>query len=338
MPLVTVIIPAYNEADNLATLYERLASVAANLRGYDFEFLLVDDGSSDATPTVLAGLRALDQRVKCIRFSRNFGSHAACLAGLMATKGDLAVILAADLQDPPELLGQMLDRIEEGYDVVFAVRDQREDVWLTVRLANIYHWLMRRYAIPNWPLHGFDFLMLRRSVLEVIVDWRQKNTSIFAQLLWTGFRQSFVTYTKQRRQAGRSKWTVKKKIKLLTDSFVSFSFAPIRFISYSGLLFSTLGFLYAAFVIFNKIFFGSPIPGWTSLMVAFLCVSGFQLLMLGIIGEYLWRVADEVRSSPPFIIESTLGVNPIPDQATLERGKASLAGLHTNKVHQGSKH
>ncbi len=166
MALVTVIIPTYNEDANLAALHQRLSAVTAMVRNHDFEFLFVDDGSTDRTPLVLATLRAEDSRVKALRFSRNFGSHAACLAGLMEAGGDLMLVMAADLQDPPELIPEMLARIESGFDVVLAVRDDRQDSWLTVKLANVYHRLMRRYAIHTWPPHGADLVMMRRPVRD----------------------------------------------------------------------------------------------------------------------------------------------------------------------------
>jgi polyisoprenyl-phosphate glycosyltransferase len=216
--------------------------------------------------------------------------------------------LAADLQDPPELIPEMLATIEQGFDVVSAVRNQRDDGWLTVRLANIYHRLMRRYAIANWPAHGADVFMFTHQVAETVIRWRQKNTSIFAQLMWVGFRQASVPYTRERRQSGRSKWTFARKVKLLIDSFVSFSFSPLRAISYSGIVFSAVGLMYAAFIVIKKLAYGVPVQGWASLMVVLLVVSGFQLLMLGVIGEYLWRVADEVRGAPSFVIHSRLGM------------------------------
>ena len=319
MALITVIIPTYNEEANLTALYESLCAVAAELERHEFEFLFVDDGSKDSTPEILTALRVRDSRVKALRFSRNFGSHAACLAGLMEAQGNIIVILAADLQDPPHLIPQMLARMEGGSDVILAVRDQREDSWLTVKLANLYHRLMRRYAIPSWPPHGADVVMLRRPVRDVLVRWRQKNTSIFAQMLWAGFRQGTLFYNKQRRHAGISKWSLGKKVKLFVDSFVSFSFTPIRLISYSGMALATCGFAYAFFVVLNRLFYSRPIPGWSSLMVVLLFVSGVQLLMLGIIGEYLWRVADEIRGAPPFVVQSRLGIETIDEkQAELE--------------------
>lgn len=317
MPLITAIVPAYNEEANLAALFERLAAVAAGLPRYELEFLFVDDGSKDGTPEILAALHARDHRVKALRFSRNFGSHAACLAGLMEAQGEVMVILAADLQDPPELIPQMLAKLEAGSDIVLAVRDQREDSWLTVKMANLYHRLMRRYAIPAWPPHGADVVMLRRSVRDVLVRWRQKNTSIFAQMLWAGFRQGTVFYRKQRRYAGRSKWSLGKKIKLFVDSFVSFSVTPIRFISYCGMTLVAFGFAYALFIVLNRLFYSRPIQEWSYIMVVLLLVSGLQLLMLGVIGEYLWRVADEVRGAPPFVVQSRLGFGTMDEEAIL---------------------
>jgi polyisoprenyl-phosphate glycosyltransferase len=309
MRLVSVIIPSYNEACNLPAFYEVIARITADLSAYDFEFLFVDDGSTDDTMPVLFRLRQFDRRVKVLRLSRNFGSHAACLAGLMSAQGEFTTFLAADLQDPPEVISELLAKIEEGFDVVYAVRSQRYDPRVTVWFANAYNRLMRRYAIPSWPMRGTDVFMIRRAVADVVIRWRQKNTSIFAQMLWVGFRQAAIGYTKQRRGAGLSKWTLAKKLKLLADSFVSFSFSPIRLISYSGMALSAVGFAYALFIVLDKLFRGMPVQGWASLMVVLLLVSGFQLLTLGVIGEYLWRVADEVRGAPPFVIESRLGMD-----------------------------
>jgi len=326
MARVTVIIPTYNEELNLDTLYARLSATAAAVRLHDFEFLFVDDGSKDATAEILANLRACDPRVKALRFSRNFGSHAACLAGMMEAKGDLMLIMAADLQDPPELIPEMLAKIEEGFDIVLAVRDQRQDSWLTVKLANLYHRLMRRYAIHTWPSHGADVVIMRRLVRDALIGWRQKNTSIFAQLLWLGFRRTSIRYHRACRHAGESKWSLAKKIKLFVDSFVSFSFTPIRLISYSGIVVSVGGFAYALFIVLNRLFYGKPIPGWSSIMVVLLLVSGFQMIMLGVIGEYLWRVADEVRGAPPFVIESRLGIETMDEEPVLDLATEAREG------------
>lgn len=309
MSLVSVIIPTYNEAINLPALYERLCKVAETLHPHRFEFLFVDDRSTDETQQLLAGFREHDKRVRAVRFSKNFGSHAACLAGMQHARGELMTIIAADLQDPPELMGEMLAKIEAGADVVFAYRSQREDPRSKVFFSNIYHRLMRKYAMPNWPAQGADVVMMRRSVSDVLVRWRQKNTSLFAQMVWTGFRQEFIPYTKEKRRAGKSKWNLARKIKLAVDSFASFSFTPIRFMSYMGALVSATGFVYAGMVIYRRLVHHITVEGFASLMVVVLVLGGFQLLMLGILGEYLWRVADEVRGSPAFIIDATLGID-----------------------------
>jgi dolichol-phosphate mannosyltransferase len=331
MALVTVIIPTYNEEANLAALHERLSATTAMVRSHDFEFLFVDDGSTDRTPLALADLRARDSRVKAVRFSRNFGSHAACLAGLIEAQGDTMLIMAADLQDPPELIPEMLAKVESEFDVVLAVRDERQDPWLTVKLANLYHRLMRRYAIRTWPPHGADVVMMRRPVRDALIRWRQKNTSIFAQLLWLGFRRTSIRYNKACRHAGQSKWSLAKKIKLFVDSFVSFSFTPIRIISYAGISVSVGGFAYALFIVLNRLFYGKPIPGWSSIMVVLLLVSGFQMLMLGVIGEYLWRVADEVRGSPPFVIASRLGIGTMDDEGVLATETSKEQGARSKE-------
>lgn len=305
---VTVVVPTCDEEPNLHELYDRLARMADGLPAYEFDFLFVDDGSTDATPRILAELHREDPRVKALRFARNFGSQAACLAGLTYASGEIIAIIAADLQDPPELLPEMLARIEAGCDVVIAYREQREDPWLKVKMANLFHRMIRRIAIPNWPVQGADVAMMRRPVADVLARWRQKNTALFAQVVWTGFRQEFIPYTKQARHAGHTKFNMAKKVKVAVDSFASFSFAPIRFISYLGILLSGVGLVWAGVVLYSKLVLGSTDAGWASVMVAILLLGGMQLLVLGVLGEYLWRVADEVRGAPPFVVQSMLGV------------------------------
>jgi glycosyltransferase involved in cell wall biosynthesis len=306
---VTVVIPAHDEAENLPLLHDRLGQVADGLAGREFEFLFVDDGSGDETPAVLARLRAADPRVKALRLTRSFGSNAACLAGLIHATGDVAAVMAADLQDPPELLADMLERIDAGADVVLAYREQREDPWLKVQVARLFHRLMRRVAIRDWPLEGADFGMMRRPVFEMLTHWHQKNTGLFAQILWAGHRQELIPYVRQRRHSGRSKYDLGRRIKSAVDLIASFSFAPIRFFSYTGIAVSAVGLGSAAYILYGRLIHQSQTPGWASVMVVLLVLGGLQLLMLGILGEYLWRVADEVRGAPAFVIQSELGVD-----------------------------
>jgi polyisoprenyl-phosphate glycosyltransferase len=304
--LLSVIVPLLNEAENLEAVHARLAEVAAKA-DRDLELIFVDDGSTDGSYERLLELRARDPRVCALKLSRNFGSHGACLAGFARARGDHAVILAADLQDPPEVMLDLVAAAEKGHDVVWASREQRDDPAATLAFARVYNWLMRRIALRNWPEKGFDFVLVSRRVLDVVLSRRERNTSLFGQILWAGFAQTSVGYHRVVRRAGRSKWTFGKKLKLAIDSFVSFSYVPIRLISLLGLVCAAVGLTFAALTVVRRLTTGAPVEGWASLMVAVLVLGGAQLLMLGIIGEYLWRTLDEVRGRPPFIVAEEIG-------------------------------
>lgn len=305
MALISVIIPTYNEEENLPVLCQRLQEVSETSI-YDFEFIFVDDGSLDRSVSVLTDQAARDSRFKVVQFSRNFGSHAACLAGLVYARGDARCSIAADLQDPPEVILALIERWEKGYETVIGVREW-EGRSLRI-MPKVYWKLVKRFALSSMPESGTDVFLIDRRVSDAVVSMGAKNTSIFGLILWSGFSQTVVTYKKTQRYKGLSKWTLRKKIKLFIDTFVSFSYFPIRAISVSGMFFALAGFLYALFIIGNKLIFGAPIEGWSSLMVVLLVVSGVQLTMLGILGEYLWRNFDESRKRPPFIIKNTVGL------------------------------
>jgi len=304
MALLSIIIPSYNEEENLPVLYERLKHVAETLE-HTFEFIFVDDGSSDGSFQCLEDLARKDSRVKVIKFSRNFGSHAACLAGLAQATGDACTFLSADLQDPPEMIATLISEWARGYEVVFGIREWGKE---SSRLfPKIYYKAVRRFALKNMPETGTDVFLIDRKVVDAVVSIREKNTSIFGLILWSGFKQTIVQYRKGMRQKGISKWTLGKKIKLFIDTFVSFSYIPLRLISVVGIMLAFMGFLYAFFIVFNRLFFSVPVEGWASLMVVLLVVSGTQLVFLGILGEYLWRNFDETRKRPPFIIDRMIG-------------------------------
>lgn len=306
MPKVSIIVPAFNEEQNLPLLRERIDAAFAN-RECEYELLVVDDHSSDTTPQILADWAGSDPHVKLLRLSRNCGSHAAISAGLHHCTGDAAVILAADLQDPPEVIPQLMEKWQEGTHVVWAVREGREGESLSSTFtAGCYYWLMRRLGFANMPPQGADFLLVDRKVIDAFCEHPEKHTSFFAAVLWMGFRQEFVPYVKQARHAGTSKWTLAKKIKLFVDSIVSFSYLPIRAATLLGLTVALLGFGYACFVVVNAVR-GFPVAGWSSLMVVVLLLGGTQLVMLGILGEYLWRTFDESRGRPQYLIEEARG-------------------------------
>ena len=306
MALISITIPSYNEEENLPVLYERLKHVAEALE-HTFEFIFVDDGSSDGSFQFLEDLARKDSRVKVIKFSRNFGSHAACLAGLAKATGDACTFLSADLQDPPEMIATLISEWAKGYEVVFGIREWGKE---SSRLfQKIYYKAVRRFALRNMPETGTDVFLIDRKVVDTVVSIREKNTSIFGLILWSGFKQTIVQYRKGMRQKGISKWTLGKKIKLFIDTFVSFSYIPLRLISVVGIMLAFMGFLYAFFIVFNRLFFSVPVEGWASLMVVLLVVSGTQLVFLGVLGEYLWRNFDETRKRPAFIIDRMIGFN-----------------------------
>lgn len=298
--------PAYNEAENLPVLYQHLQRVIDGIDA-DWEWIVVDDHSTDATFEVLTHLAERDDRLRGFRFSRNFGSHTASTCGLNHARGDCAIVLAADLQDPPETIPQLLTEWQRGAQVVWAVRTRREGEKVsTVGFARLYYWLMRwGVGIKGMPATGADFFLIDRRVVDAFRQFNESNVSILALITWMGFRQAFISYNKQARLHGRSGWNLKKKLKLVIDSVTSFTYLPIRVMSYLGFSVALIGFLYAAVVIVSA-FIGNPVQGWSSLIVIVLILGGIQMLMMGVLGEYMWRALDEARRRPRYIIEAVV--------------------------------
>lgn len=308
MSLITIIVPVFNEEANISELYARFCQVMKSMPMDSLELLFVDDGSTDRSFAIMKHLSETDSRVKAVRFSRNFGSHIACFAGIVHADGDACGFIAADLQDPPEILPALIKKWQEGYEIVLGVRDaDRAASYLEKMITRLYTYLMRKYALENMPLRSADVFLIDKKVMNAVRSIKEKNPNIFGLILWAGFKQIQIPYTKEVRKAGKSKWTFSKKIKIFIDSFVAFSYAPIRLTSGLGIAFATAGFLYAVFTIVNRLFFAQPVEGWASLMVILLIVSGIQLLTLGILGEYLWRNFDETRRRPPFIVSELCG-------------------------------
>ncbi len=300
----SVIIFFFNEASNLPLLRQRLGNVLDSPPA-DSEVVLVDDCSTDGSAIIANSWVSQSRNTTSLRFSRNFGSHAAVAAGLQHCTGDCAVIMAADLQDPPEVIPQLVAQFEAGYDVVWACRSERlGESWLTVAAANAYYRLMRWLGLPNMPPKGADFLLVSRKVIDAVNRYPEKHTSVLAMILWMGFRQTFIEYVKQARHSGKSKWTLSRKIKLLIDSVVSFSYVPIRAVSLIGVLMATGGIVFAmVLVIFWSLGRVTSGTGYAALMSALMTGQGLILLTLGILGEYLWRTFDESRGRPRFIID-----------------------------------
>ena len=306
--LLSVVTSAYNEAENLPLFYERLANAPKSC-GVEWEWIVIDDHSSDKTFTIMADIANRDSRVHAIRLAKNSGSHIASICGLFHAKGDCAVIMAADLQDPPEVIPALLKKWLAGAQVVWAVRARREgEKASTIGSSRLYHVLMRHIVgLKEMSPTGADFFLLDRQVLDAFLEFKERNVSVLALISWMGFRQETITYDKQARLHGHSGWTLKKKLKLLVDSITSFTYLPIRLMSYLGLVVACVGFIYAGLVIANAVS-AHPVEGWSSLMVVILIIGGIQMLMMGVLGEYLWRTLDESRGRPRYLIEATTDV------------------------------
>lgn len=313
-PELTIITPAFNEADNLEDLHARLSGALAGL-GVDWEWIVVDDHSSDATFAVVERMRARDPRVRGFRFARNTGSHVAITCGLHHAQGRAAVALAADLQDPPETLGAMLAEWRRGAQVVWAVRRLRPGESAgALGFSRFYYWIMRHVVgMTEMPATGADFFLADRLVIDAFRRFRERHTSVLALVTWMGYRQAFVDYDKQPRVRGHSGWTLRKKIKLVIDSVVSFSDAPVKACTVLGLGVLTVAGLCLLFALVG-VSVRNLSPGWMLLLGGVMGVGGLNLLMMGILGEYLWRALDEARGRPAFLIEAAT-----PDEPAVSR-------------------
>ena len=299
---LSIIIPVYFNADTLEPLYYDLKEKVLTKLS-DYEIIFVDDGSTDNSYEIIQQLAKEDCNVKSIKLSRNFGEHAAILAGLLNCSGDCAITKQADMQEDSELILTMFDKYKEGNKVVIAARKERKEKLHIKFFANIYYWLIRKTTFNNMPKGGFDCFLIDRQVIEILRNLDEKNSSLTLQILWVGFTPAIVNFTRKERIAGKSKWTLKKKAKLVVDSLTSFSSYPIKLVSYIGFLsfiFSTLAGIY---FIFDQLAYSKNIIGWTSTIVIILMAFGIIMLTLGILGEYIWRILEDTRKRPTYIID-----------------------------------
>lgn len=304
-PRLSIIIPVYNEEENLDMLYKNLVSTASGIAKYDFEFIFIDDCSMDRTPDILEGFRKADARIAIIRFAHNSGSHAADAAGLYYCGGDIAIIMPADMQDIPErVIPKLVEQWENGYKVVWGVHESRKgESFMAAFFSLIFYFLTNVLTDIKQPPTGVGTILLDRIVIGAFNQLSEKNPSIIMMIAWLGFPQTQVRYVSEERRAGKSKWTLAKKIKLSLDSLVSFSYIPMRFMSLMGVVCTMLGTVYCIYIFINKLLNNVAVQGWSSIMIALLFIGGIQMVMLGILGEYLWRAYDESRGRPRYVIE-----------------------------------
>ena len=302
MPTLSFVIPVYRNERAVTLTYQKLrAMIEKDLPSYTREFVFVDDGSDDNSLPELLRIREHDPTVRVVSFTRNFGQMAAIQAGLKTATGDVVLHLSADLQDPVELIPQLVGEYEKGNELVVAYRQGRADKLSSRWSSRIFYGIVR-LSFPQIPPGGFDYVLMGRRVVDSFNRLEVRNRFFQGDLLWLGYKTTFIPYTRAKREIGRSQYNFWKRLKNSLDAILDSSYLPIRFISLVGVATAFLGFAYALNIIYYRLAHGSPFPGWAPIMVVVLMIGGLLMLMLGIIGEYVWRIYDEVRHKPNYVV------------------------------------
>jgi polyisoprenyl-phosphate glycosyltransferase len=308
MAKISIVIPCYFNEDNIPITGAKLLEAEKLFpEGTDIEYIFVDDGSKDNTFGELLKFHyQVKERSKIIKLQANVGSYTAVLAGFEMAESDCVAVISADLQDPPTLLPQMFGHWSNGEKLIVANRQKRNDGWIDSAFSTFFHYLIKKFAIKNIPEGGFDVVLMDSVIIKEIVRMKEKNTNVFYLAPFLGYTPLSISYERQKREIGKSRWTFQKKVKLLIDSFIAFSFLPVRIISVVGFFLSFIALIYAFVLVILKIMGKIEIEGWTGLMVVLLFVSSFQMISIGILGEYIWRTLDAVRNRPLYIIDKVI--------------------------------
>jgi len=305
MPTISFVIPVYRNERAVSLTYAKIRRMCeADLPSYGYEFVFVDDGSDDGSLAELLELRRLDPLVRVISFTRNFGQMAAILAGLRAASGDLVLHVSADLQDPVELMPRMVEEFAKGSEVVICHRTNRDDGWLNRLTSRLFYGIVR-LSFPQIPSGGFDYILMARRVVDAFNSIDVRNRFFQGDILWLGYKTTFIPYARAKRVIGKSQYTFAKRLKNSLDAILDSSYLPIRFISVVGVCTALAGFAYALDIVYARLRHNIPFTGWAPLMVLLLVIGGVLMLMLGIIGEYVWRIYDEVKGKPNYIVRDT---------------------------------
>ncbi len=305
MPKLSIIIPCYFNGENIPITKQKLIQNESLFESdVTFEYVMVDDGSKDNTVEELIKFKDENPgKVKVIKLAGNVGSYNAILAGMNYATGDCCVVIAADLQDPPELMVKMYSHWKNGIKLVVGNRADREESFFQKAFSNTYHKLIQKFALKNIPDGGFDYVFFDKQLKDEVVKINEKNTNTLYLLAWLNYEMVCIPYTRIKREVGKSRWTLQKKIKLFIDSFISFSYAPLKFISITGITLGFIAFIYSLVIIILKFIGTSEPTGWSSMMVVILFVSSFQMIGLGIIGEYVWRNLESSRQRPVYVVD-----------------------------------
>jgi dolichol-phosphate mannosyltransferase len=312
--VISVVVPAFNEAEGLPLLHRRVTAAAASW-GEDHELIIVDDGSSDGTLSICQQLAATDPSLKVISFSRNFGHQAAISAGLHYSSGDIVAVIDADLQDPPEELFRFIEKVREGFDVVYAIRTKRKEGLFKRASYFIYYRLLKKLASLDIPLDAGDFCVMRRDVVDAMNALPERNRFLRGLRTWVGYRHTGLAYERQARQAGEPKYTLAKLVKLALDGVINFSYRPLQVLILAGVAFGVLALCAGALFLFMYITDTSlwgynprAAPGWTSIMLALIVMTSMQMFGVGILGEYIGRLFEETKRRPIYIVRTTVNV------------------------------
>jgi glycosyltransferase involved in cell wall biosynthesis len=310
-PEFSVVIPVCNEQENIPELHSRLKDVMEtlcrkeNLSGDCYEIIMVDDGSSDSSWSIIEGVHGKDNRLKGISFSRNFGHHIAITAGLDYAKGRVVILMDADLQDPPEEIPRLFEKFKEGYDVVYGIRKERKDPFLKRISSSLFWWILRRFSGVDMPRGQTMLRILSRRHVDALKDMRERARFIHGMMAWSGFSAETVEVEHNPRTKGKSKYNVARMFRLAFHAVTSFSTVPLRLATYMGLASSVISFFIGAYFLYKKIFLGIPVLGFAAIIVSIFFVGGIQLLVLGIFGEYIGRTYQEVQRRPLYIIKES---------------------------------
>ena len=305
MPTLSVVVPCYNESESLGETHRRLTAVCQTT-GWNYELLYVDDGSKDATWPLMADLARNDPYVKAVKLSRNHGHQLALSAGLANCTGDRVLIIDADLQDPPELLTDMMRLMDDGADVVYGQRSSRQgETKFKVWTASLFYGLIDRLSEVRIPRETGDFRLISRRVLNILLDMPERHRFIRGMIAWIGFKQVPLVYDRQARFAGQTKYPLKKMARFAADAVTAFSIKPLQFASLIGLAFAVLGLMLTVFAVVSFLFF-KAVPGWASTLAGISVIGSVQLFMLGIIGEYLGRLYEQSKGRPLYMIEQVV--------------------------------
>lgn len=304
---VSFVIPVFRNEGSITTTYEKLTDLMVN-QNLDYEFVFINDGSDDNSLNELITLHQRDSKVKIISFSRNFGQVSAVIAGLKEVTGDVTINISADLQEPIKLISEMISKWQSGNEIVICHRMNREDGFIANKASNFFYKLMK-YVNPKMPKGGFDFVLIDKKAVAVLNQIDERNRFFQGDILWLGFNVAFIPYTRLKRTIGKSQWTLSKKLKYFIDGLLNTSYIPIRLMSLIGMIISFLGFIYAIVIAYSRLINNTPFDGWAPIMILILIIGGLIMLMLGVIGEYVWRTYDETRKRPIYIIKDRFDKN-----------------------------